>query len=228
VRPILAKGRRARSADAKDLRRASLVAAAHAALATASYDDVRVESVAAAAGLAKGTAYGYFASKEAMFLAVLVRELEQWFAELERRLRSSRARNVDPLTVVPRAIASTLSARPRLLALLARLHGQLEANTPEDDIRAFKVFLRDGLDRVGGVIDTALGLAAGTGARLLVMTHALTIGLGQMAAPSDVVDRVIRSDPRLAVFECDFAAELAGALESLLRGWAVASRARRP
>lgn len=228
MRPVLPKGRRARSADAKDLRRASLVTAAHAALATASYDDVRVERVAAAAGLAKGTAYGYFASKEAMFLAVLVRELEQWFAELERRLRTSRAKNVDPLTVVPRTIATTLSARPRLLALLARLHGQLEANTPEDDIRAFKVFLRDSLDRVGGVLDTALGLGAGAGARLLVMTHALTIGLGQMAASSDVVDRVIRSDPRLAVFECDFAAALAGALESVLRGWAVASRARRP
>jgi AcrR family transcriptional regulator len=224
---VLPKGRRARSADAKDLRRASLVAAAHAALRSASYEDVRMESVAAAAGLAKGTAYGYFASKEAMFLAVLVRELEEWFAELAKRLRAVKKRKAGAIVVVPSTIATTLSERPRLLALLARLHGQLETNTPEEGIRAFKTFLRDGLDRAGAVLDEILGVEVGAGARLLVMTHALAIGLGQMADPPEVVRRVVRSDPRLAVFECDFAAELASTLESVLRGWAATARGRR-
>ena len=226
--PVLAKGRRARSADAKDLRRASLVAAARQALTSASYDEVRVEGVAAAAGLAKGTAYVYFASKEAMFLAVLTRELDEWFAALEKRLHHAKTKRLEALTAVPRAIATTLSSRPELLALLARLHGQLEANSPEDDIRAFKLFLRDSLDRAGGMIDETLGLEQGAGARLLVTTHALTIGLGQMANPAEVVSRIIRADPRLAAFECDFAVELARALEAVLRGWAPRARSRRP
>ena len=118
--------------------------------------------------------------------------------------------------------------KPQLLALLARLHGQLEMNSPEEDIRAFKTFLRDGLERVGGVIGATLGLDVDAGARLLLMTHALTIGLGQMANPPAVVDRVLRTDPRLAVFACDFAGELARALESVLRGWAAGPRPHRP
>jgi AcrR family transcriptional regulator len=227
VRPVLPKGRRARSADAKDLRRASLVAAARQALTVASYDEVRVEGVAAAAGLAKGTAYVYFASKEALFLAVLTRELDAWFAELDKRLRHAKGKKLEALTAVPRAIATSLSVRPELLALLARLHGQLETNSPEDDIRAFKLFLRDSLDRAGDKIDETLGLGQGAGARLLVTTHALTIGLGQMANPAAVVSGVIRADPRLAVFECDFAVELARALEAVLRGWAATPHGRR-
>ena len=219
MKVVLAKGRRARSVDAKDQRRASLVSAAHTALTTASYEEVRIETVAAAAGLAKGTAYVYFASKEAMFLAVLIRELGEWFAELEGALRRVKR---DATSAVPRVIATTLGARPELMTLLARLHGQLERNSPEADIRAFKSFLRDRLARVGSRIDEALHLHPGEGGRLLVLTHALTIGLGQMANPPEVVRRVITSDPAFSVFESDFVRDLSRTLRDVLRGWAAA------
>ena len=62
---------RARSVEDKDLRRAQLIAAATQLFADADFDAVTIARVAARAGVAKGTAYLYFATKESLFLELV-------------------------------------------------------------------------------------------------------------------------------------------------------------
>ena len=63
-------------------RRQRIVRAALRALANSDYDQVRISEVARDSGVALGTLYRYFASKEHLFAAVFV----EWQAALKRKL----------------------------------------------------------------------------------------------------------------------------------------------
>lgn len=210
----LPKGRqRARSAEEKASREAAFVAAARRALEAQSYDDVTVADLASRAGLTKASAYLYFATKESLFLRVIEIELEAWFATLEAALKKTKP------AAVPALIARTLSEAPVLLHLLTLLHGRIEQNLTLAELTRFKLFLGDALARVGGALEARLALPKGAGARLLLRTHALTIGLRQMAEPPDLVRQVIRANPALAGMTPDFEAELAASLADWLKAW---------
>lgn len=67
-------------------RRQQILAAATAVFAEKGFDRTRMDEVAAAAGVSKGTLYLYFDSKEAIFHALLSQLMEAQFVELERLL----------------------------------------------------------------------------------------------------------------------------------------------
>jgi AcrR family transcriptional regulator len=60
-----------------DVRRAQLVAAAHAVFARKGYHGAAVSDIIEAAGVARGTFYNYFESKRAIFQAVLTELMER-------------------------------------------------------------------------------------------------------------------------------------------------------
>lgn len=213
----LPKGRqRARSAEEKAGREAAFVAAARRALKTQSYDDVTVADIAARAGLTKASAYLYFATKESLFLRVIEDELQIWFDGLEAALARIKT---DAARAMPKLIARTLSEAPVLLDLLTLLHGRIEQNLTLAELTRFKLFLGASLARIGGALEARLDLPKGGGARLLLRTHALTIGLRQMAEPPDLVRQVIRANPTLAGMTPDFETELAASLADWLKAW---------
>lgn len=215
-RPRITK-QRARSADDKEVRRAQLLDAAGSMLASRSYEALTLAAVAEAAGLSKASAYTYFPTKEALFLALLARDLVAWLAALRQRL-GRRPRTPRSLA---RAIAESLVPHERLRGLLGRLHSALESNVPEADILAFKRFLAGVVAEGGALVEAALpALPPGQGAHALLVLHALVIGLSGMAQHTPVVERALAADPVLARrFELDFATELAGLLEVILTGW---------
>ncbi len=207
---------RARNEDDRRLRRDSLILAAGAAIDERPYDAVTMSDIAGAAGLTKASAYLYFITKEELFLALTADELSRWFDALERGLGRLRSDRVD---TVARLIARLLAQSPRLLALLALLHGRLEANASKQSVRAFKLFLAASSARAGEALDRRLGSSPGVGAQLLVRTHALAIGMSQMAAPQTaVVAALLAEEPALQAFQLDFEAAIGDALADMLRG----------
>lgn len=83
--------RRARDTAAKLSRRRQLLEAAAACLDAAGYAATTMSEIAIAAGLAKGTTYLYFRSKEELFLELLLEELEDWAAAAETGLDEAEA-----------------------------------------------------------------------------------------------------------------------------------------
>lgn len=77
----------------KDLRREQLLEAAARLFAQKGYHATRVAEIAEAAGIAKGTLYEYFPTKEELFYALLDSWLGQFESELLQRLQGSH----DPL-----------------------------------------------------------------------------------------------------------------------------------
>ena len=69
---------RARSETAKLAREDSILTAAEILLRQSGYDAMTMQAVAMAAGLAKGTLYLYFTSREALVLAVHSRLFDRW------------------------------------------------------------------------------------------------------------------------------------------------------
>ena len=163
---------RARSAEDKDLRRAHLVEAATRLFADADFDAVTIARVAEAAGVAKGTAYIYFATKEALFLELVRAELTGWLDDLVAALKCLRTRQ--PLDAVPAAMARSVAQRPTLQRLLVLLHRVIEPKIDESAARDFKLFLRDLLVRASAAVCAKLpGLTEAQAGKLMLQLHAL-------------------------------------------------------
>ena len=72
--------RRAVTDALKDARRLSILDAARALFCAEPFESIAMSQVAAAAGLAKGTLYLYFRTREEIFLALLTQEYSSWIA----------------------------------------------------------------------------------------------------------------------------------------------------
>ena len=212
--PALLQRQRARSAADKDLRRAQLVAAATQLFAEADFDAVTIARVAERAGVAKGTAYLYFATKETLFLELVREALAQWLVALTRRLGRVRSAQA-----VPRAIAKSLADQRDLRRLLVLLHSVIEPHIDEATARDFKIFLRDLLVEISTLIMRKIpGLRLPDASTLVLQTHALVISLTQLAEPPAVIAKVIAADPSLSPLQIEFEPFLARTLTTLVRG----------
>lgn len=208
---------RARSPADKDVRRTQLIEAATRLFADASFEAVTIARVAESAGVAKGTAYLYFATKETLFLELVRAELTQWLAALTRQLK--RLRSTQPAGAVPTAMARSLAERPVLRRLLVLLHTVIEPHIDEASARDFKRFLRDLLTEAGiAIADKIPGLSVEDAVTLVLQTHALVISITQLADPPPVIARVIAADASLQSMRIDFESFLADTLRTLVRG----------
>ena len=219
AKPAISR-QRARSPRDKDLRRAHLIAAATRLFADADFEAVTIARVAEAAGVAKGTAYIYFATKETLFVELVRAELTQWLAALTVTLK--RLRSTQPATAVPRSIAKSLSTRPVLCRLLVLLHSVIEPKIDEASAREFKIFLRDVLLQASTLIAGKIpGLTPADAATLVLQTHALVISITQLANPPPVIARVMAMDVSLQDMHIEFEPFLARTLTQLVRGLAL-------
>lgn len=208
---------RARKDEDKEARRRLLLDEAQRILARTPYAEVRLAEVAEAAGLAKGTLFLYFPTKEALFLALLDEGLAAWFAKLEARLAEGGGRW--GAERVARAVTDTLEGEEVLERLLPLLNTVLEHNVERAQVDGFKRRLAGHLTRAGALLEKRLpALGAGEGARVLLHVNALVTGLRQMADEAPVVRQVLDAVPELAPLRIDFTRELSFALTLYLRG----------
>lgn len=200
---------RAIQAEDKQERHDAILDAAERMLVRSPERVANVAEVADEAGLAKGTVYLYFPSKEALLLAVHDRAIENFFravialvegdepVRIEDMLRLTRQHLVDP---------------PLVLPLAARCFGLMAHSLPADAATAFKQRMAARLERAGAGLERHFPqLAAGDGVALLRRSYALIIGLWQMSAASG-------AEGASPVFVWDYPDELERALRALWQG----------
>ena len=215
--PVPAQGpRRARSATDKEGRRAALLAAAWELFRATDYEAITVAEVAAKAGLAKGTVYLYFGTKEELFLQVAGERLTDWIEAVDARLGGPRPPSGP--AAVARVFSETLRPRGELLRFLGILHSVLERNVADGPMLAFKRALIARVAATGALLERRLpALRAGAGAQLLLRIYALVIGLWPLASPGPSVARVLAA-PELAPMRLDFERELDDTLTAIFAG----------
>jgi len=170
--------------------------------------------IAESVGLAKGTLYLYFRTKEEIFLALLAQEFAS-LLQLVQEVFSSTP--VPPPSEYLARYVAHLDRHPELLRLDSMAYSVLEQNMGEPQLRAFKLGLTEGLVNAGALLDQALGLPAGRGTTLLMRTYALTRGLWQSLDYPPAM-RAVLADPVFAPIRPDFRSELTEALAEYWRG----------
>ncbi|RYH41073.1 MAG: TetR/AcrR family transcriptional regulator [Alcaligenaceae bacterium] len=143
-----------------------------------------VDSVARRSGLAKGTIYLYFSSKEHIFASLLAREWHELLSVVGDCFKSTH----DPQITINKFITEFcryLSSHPYFLRLDSMGYALLEAKLPSDEFWDFKNRFITDLELVGSVIDRALSFDAGRGLQLVSRSYALTRGLWQLSDHPD-------------------------------------------
>ncbi len=89
------------------------------------FDSVSIASIARDAGIAKGTVFLYFSSKEELFLTLTEQYLQEWVGDAGTYLVSSSLQGAMELEAAAEIFAASLGAKEDLLRLLGILHSRL-------------------------------------------------------------------------------------------------------
>lgn len=217
--------KRATSDHQKRERRQAILAAAADRFQASSYELISMQEVADRAKVAKGTLYLYFKTKEELFLTLYTQALEQWFDEIDDKLRQIAAAQATCTAAEFAAlVGGTLPTHPMLPRLMAITHSILEHNIDAATAITFKRMLLARMLQTGQWAETCLPfLRPGQGAHSLMQLYALVIGFQSIAEPAPVV-RPLLDQPELKILQIQFAEELIFALAALLQGIELQSR----
>jgi AcrR family transcriptional regulator len=168
--------------------------------------DVSVERVADQAGIAKGTVYLYFRTREELLLGVFARLQSAWLSRLAETLAHSPGR-LDPFGV-GRITASTLAASPALLRLFGLSNLLFSGNVSTETHYDFRLRQRREIEEVASVLEERVsGVSRAQACRWLVRIETFLAGLVPRAQPRELSTRVLER-PELSLFAVDLHDEL--------------------
>lgn len=208
---------RARSEEEKQERRNAILRTAWKMYTREpSFTAFTMAALAKQAGLAKGTLYLYFRTKEALFLALLESGFDAWFDVIDARLDDGE-RGWTP-DEAAEMIVRSVRGRETLARLLSIQPVIVEHNVEFEAALRFKRHVMHRAEVTGHRLEGRLPwLRAGEGARFLVHLHALVIGVWQLAVPSPVIRRVMEQ-PELQPARVEFEEDLRFLAAAVLRG----------
>jgi AcrR family transcriptional regulator len=137
-----------------DARRDSILAASRIVFARQNYAAASVEDIAAQAGIAKGTVYLYFKSKEAIYLAALLEDAAALHDKMREQMEAPASLR-DKVRGVLRARLDYFKAHEEFLRLYLAEYGSLfrsDRNVPSEFLELF----RDTLNNLSTHISTAI------------------------------------------------------------------------
>ena len=216
---------RARQIHQKEARRQDILNAGRKLFEGGRFEELTMAQVAQDSGLAKGTVYLYFKTKEELFLELAEEALLGFFEAMDTGLASGR------LFFGPEELAALVvrcfQAQPQLPRLLSLLHPVLEYNADRLAILRFKEFQANRCARTGRILEQRLTfLKDGEGVPLLLRLHAIAIGCWQMTDPSPTVKEVLKA-PGLEAFKIEFAPFFSTTFSAMVAGMEEQSRRKK-
>lgn len=173
-----------------------------------------VEEVARRAGLAKGTVYLYFPSKEEMLLALHERQGQVFFAVLLEKISAKEPVDFDTVFALTR---DHMIRVPGYIALTSRCFGMMEREIALEPAVAFKARVAELLQKAGAQLERHFRLGRGEGLRLLMHSYALIVGFWQLVQPNERFGKVM-DRPELRALKFDYEREIEVALRALWSG----------
>lgn len=176
-----------------------------------------VADVAKEAGMAKGTVYLYFASKEQLLLALHERHTKAFFTALEVRLTElPQAKVSDVFDVCWQNILES----PTFMPLAALCLGQIKA-VPKEQKDEFHERMAATLLVCGALLEQhfpRLTPQGGAGAALLMRSFSVIVGLWQLTQPDAEQNHCCPISEHIEVVSNDFKTELENTLNALWLG----------
>lgn len=203
---------RATNPEDKELRREAILDAAEQLWLSQPERMSNVAEIATAAGLAKGTVYLYFRSKEELFLAIHERHVNTFFNRMKSYAsQTGQLMTLDDMFAVNRQF---LLDFPAFLPVATLCHGLLERQIPLDIAFAFEEHTHAQLDELVQVLRHHFPQATQA---LMLQSYALFLGLWQMMRPSPLKE-LMKERSLLCACTDDYLYMLESALQALWRG----------
>lgn len=209
---------RARQPEQKQERRQAILDAALHLWLESSYSEFTMARLAERTGLAKGTLYVYFATKEQLFLTLLEEMSLSWLQDVCRQLQPYSGKG--DAKEVARLLSRSFTSRESFTRLLSLLEGVLEHGIDYETAYGFKQRMLAPSKATGEVLERCLpGLRAGDGVRLLMHVRALLTGLRQAADSPTIIQQVIADHTEFEPYQIQFERELEIGLLALIQGF---------
>lgn len=208
---------RALATEDKQARRSAILSAARHLFNAGTGELPTASQIATASGLAKGTLYLYFQTKEEIFANLL---LEGWIPAMDaadRVFQATEGTRSDKVQAFIDNLIHHLDSHPGLLRLDSLGPGVLEKNMTPEALRAYKLIFTGHLLQAGSCIDRVLVLNQGRGVQILMRTYALARGLWQ-SAQHDEQSLTMGVAPALMLTPDAYLQELREALTEYWRG----------
>ncbi len=207
----------AHAVEDKAARRTAILQAADVSFAAGPGHLPTAAVIASATGLAKGTVYLYFQTKEEIFAALLLQKWSTVMKESQALLQTTKGTRAAKVSAFLAGLVAHLENHPELLRLDALGYSVLEKNMSHAVLVTHKAEFMMRLEKTGSVIDSALRLTEGRGIQLFMRTYALTRGLWQSYQHTEeTVSAGVIISQRLVANP--FGAELRDALTEYWRG----------
>jgi AcrR family transcriptional regulator len=170
--------------DDKVSRGQDLISAASGLFSKADFTSIGILDICKAAGLAKGTFYLYFDSKEEIFLRVTQGFFEEWARQVLAQLGALGPSC--PVETTARVYANSFDEFPQLLRLLAILHSVIERNISIEAIRPFKrMFAQIQMTQMAAFLRIYPQLSERHAADFLMFLSSSILGTWTMANPPE-------------------------------------------
>lgn len=184
---------RARDAEQKLQRKQTLLDAGWELFQAGEGQLPSVAQIVARAGLAKGTFYIYFKTKEELFLELVTAAMDELFGKLNDYLDQN---EVSPRGCIDVFIQAVDREAP-IIQLGPMVTGVLAKNTAPEVILQFKRRLLANLHQCGGKLGRCFpGLSAQKAARTLLQSYAVVLGIAQIQLPG-TADPSLLNEPEL-------------------------------
>jgi AcrR family transcriptional regulator len=202
---------RATNPEDKEQRREAILDAAEQQWLAQPERMANVADIAAAAGLAKGTVYLYFRSKEELFLAIHERHVENYFNSVaERAAQDEPMQVVDMFGLTKQFLATTNTFLP----IATQCHGMMERHIPLEVGYAFEERTYARLNAVVSALQRHFPLVSQA---LMLQSYAMMLGLWQLMRPTPLKE-LMKERSLIGVCQDDYLLMLETALNALWRG----------
>lgn len=186
--------RRALDSEQKLARRESILLAARQLYQEASEDLPSSAAIAERAGLAKGTVYLYFKSKEDIFLDLLSAEYCELLNATSTTLEQFVGSRDQLIAAFAAAYVAWIKRHPLLLQLGSTSHGALMRGATPECWLAMKSQLAQDMARTAQRLSLRTGLSRAGAHALLIKGYGLTTGLYQLLHCPPSLDAHMRHD----------------------------------
>lgn len=211
--------KRAISEEQKLERRNNILKTALELFKNSSFEKINIEEIAKKTGIAKGTVFLYFKTKEELFLSLAKNEIEKLFNDLNDSLiklnKNKKKCAVNDLLSI---IKNSTTNRPFLVRLMAILNIILEKNIDFKTTSDFKITLHNNIIKTGTLLEQSFSfLKSGDGSKFIMWIYILIIGIQQVSDQSPVAKKVI-NEAGLNIFNINFNDQFLNMIEIIIKG----------
>lgn len=205
---------RAKDNQDKLIRKESICTAAYNLFIKNNYTLPSVNEIAQKTGIAKGTIYIYFGSREEIYIRLLDDMVQQWLTEIESVFKQP----TPTVEMIITAICAYLTNNPHFLPLLSILNTILEKNLDDNMAYNFKRQIAQKLNTISATAVTSFeNIPPETIGKLLLQGYGLIIGLWQVTNFPEKIRNMLHDD-ELLILNLNFETEIKLALTALWNG----------